>query len=106
MLISKPRWERILIFLSSIPIAIAVNALRITSTGMAYAWVGEDSDWVHYVFHDNAGLMMMPLAMLFLYLEIALLGMLFIEDEEKTPPPGAQNEPPRTSQKQTAPESP
>jgi len=81
MLISKPLWERIVIFLSAIPIAIAVNALRITSTGMAYAWVGEDSDWVHYVFHDNAGLMMMPLAMLFLYLEIALLGMLFIEEK-------------------------
>ncbi len=80
MLISKPLWERILIFVSAVPIAIAVNALRITSTGMAYAWAGEDSDWVHYVFHDNAGLMMMPMAMLFLYLEIALLGMLFIEE--------------------------
>lgn len=85
MLISKPLWERILIFVSAIPIAIAVNALRITSTGMAYAWVGEDSDWVHYVFHDNAGLMMMPLAMVLLYLEIALLGMLFIEEDAPAP---------------------
>ncbi len=36
---------------------------------------------MHYVFHDNAGLMMMPLAMGLLYLEIALLGMLFIEED-------------------------
>ena len=80
MTINKPLWERTLIFLSAIPIAIAVNVLRITSTGIAYSIAGEDSDWVHYVFHDNAGLMMMPLAMLLLYLEIALLGMLFIEE--------------------------
>ena len=85
MLINKPLWERILIFASAVRFAIAVNALRITSTGMAYAWAGQDSDWVHYVFHDNAGLMMMPLAMLLLYLEIALLGMLFIEDSGQQP---------------------
>ena len=84
MIIPKPLWERVLIFMSAIPIAIAVNALRITSTGMAYAWAGEDSDWVHYVFHDNAGLMMMPLAMGLLYLEITLLGMLLIEENPST----------------------
>ena len=93
MLINKPLWERILIFASAVPIAIAVNALRITSTGMAYAWAGQDSDWVHYVFHDNAGLMMMPLAMLLLYLEIALLGMLFIEESGQQPSEGQQKTP-------------
>ena len=62
MTINKPLWERTLIFLSAIPIAIAVNVLRITSTGIAYSIAGEVSDWVHYVFHDNAGLLMMPLA--------------------------------------------
>lgn len=93
MLINKPLWERILIFASAVPIAIAVNALRITSTGMAYAWAGQDSDWVHYVFHDNAGLMMMPLAMLLLYLEIALLGMLFIEESDQQPSEGQQKKP-------------
>ena len=93
MLINKPLWERILIFASAVPIAIAVNALRITSTGMAYAWAGQDSDWVHYVFHDNAGLMMMPLAMLLLYLEIALLGMLFIEESGQQPNEGQQKTP-------------
>ena len=90
MMINKPLWERILIFVSAIPIAIAVNAVRITSTGMAYAREGQDSDWVHFVFHDTAGLMMVPQAMFLLYLEIALLGMLFIEEEEKAPPSGSQ----------------
>ena len=85
MTISKPLWERVLIFLSAIPIAIVANVLRVTSTGIAYAVAGENSDWVHYVFHDNAGLMMMPLAMVLLYLEIALLGMLFIEEDAPAP---------------------
>ena len=93
MLIQKPLWERVLIFASAMPIAIAVNAVRITSTGMAYAWAGQDSDWVHYVFHDNAGLMMMPLAMLMLYLEIAVLGMLFIEEPGQPSDNGRQKTP-------------
>ena len=93
MLIQKPLWERVLIFASAMPIAIAVNAVRITSTGMAYAWAGQDSDWVHYVFHDNAGLMMMPLAMLMLYLEIAVLGMLFIEEPGQPSDNGPQKTP-------------
>jgi exosortase len=86
MIIQRPLWERIAIFLSAVPIAIAVNVLRITSTGMAYHFSGAESDWVHYIFHDNAGLMMMPLAMLLLYLEITLLGMFFLESDIEPSP--------------------
>lgn len=81
MIIDRPLWERIFIFASAVPIAVAVNVLRITSTGIAYHFAGGPSEWVHYVFHDNAGLMMMPLAMLFLYLEITALGMIFLDSD-------------------------
>ena len=81
MIINRPLWERIFIVLSALPIAVTVNVLRISSTGIAYHYAGEQSEWVHYVFHDNAGLMMMPLAMLFLYLEITVIGMVFLDKD-------------------------
>ena len=81
LIIERPLWERLLVFVSAVPIALAVNITRITTTGMAYYHLGPSAtEWVEKVFHDQAGLLMMPLAMGFLFAEIWILGKLFVED--------------------------
>jgi exosortase/archaeosortase family protein len=80
MVIERPMWERIVVFLSAVPIALAVNVARITATGMAHYHIG--GPWVSEVFHDHAGYVMMPLAMVLLYAEIFVLGKVFLDVEE------------------------
>jgi exosortase len=71
LLIRKPLWERWLLALSAIPIALASNVLRITITGLCYDAFGN-----HYggaFFHDAAGWLMMPLGLVFLGVELWIL---------------------------------
>lgn len=69
-----PLLDTIIIMLSAIPIAIIVNILRITATGIAQEWFGEEV--AEKIFHDWAGWLMMPVALGFLALEIWLLRIL------------------------------
>jgi exosortase/archaeosortase family protein len=87
-------WERWLIVLSSIPIAIAANVLRLSLiaifTKMILTWpkilLSEAmiKDWPNNVTetwaHDVPGLMMMPIGLLLLWLEWAIISKLFIEE--------------------------
>lgn len=66
-----PVLDTVIIILSAIPIAIIVNILRITATGIAQEWFGEEA--AEKIFHDWAGWLMMPVALGFLALEIWLL---------------------------------
>lgn len=52
-------WERLAIVASAVPIALAVNVVRITATGMM---VTVNEDLAERVFHDWAGYVMMPVA--------------------------------------------
>ena len=82
-------WEKVLIVVSAIPIAIFSNVARITITAILYEaarkWPTvistETADWV---FHDMAGLLMMPLALLLLWGEMALLSKLLLEPIAKS----------------------
>jgi exosortase len=78
ILIDRPIGERLLILLSTLPIALACNIARITTTGVAHVVLGEW--WANKVFHDWAGWLMMPLALSLLWLELKLLGALFIDE--------------------------
>ncbi len=80
LLSKKPLWERVLVCASALPIALMVNILRITVTGVLHDTVGKEI--ADAVFHDLAGWLMMPLALGFLALELKLLRHLLIE-----PPP-------------------
>ena len=78
----RPWWQRICILLSSVPIALLVNCIRITITGLLYNLNldPEQADVVNHIFHDFAGLIMMPLALGFLFLEMQILSRLVIDD--------------------------
>ena len=82
---TRPLWERITIILSAVPIALLVNIIRITVTGVLHITVG--TEIADKVFHDLAGWIMMPMAMGFLFLELQVLAHLFIEDDRTGPAP-------------------
>jgi exosortase len=72
-LIERPWWDKFMILLSAVPIALAVNVIRITVTGLLYLVVGPENAFVHKLGHDWAGYFMMPLAMGFLWVELQIL---------------------------------
>lgn len=79
----RPLWERIVIILSSVPIALAVNVARITITGMMHVAFhdSEHADIADKFFHDFAGWIMMPMAMVLLFLEFVLLQYIVVTDD-------------------------
>jgi exosortase len=72
-LIERPWWDKFIILLSAIPIALVVNIVRITLTGLAYLWSGGTNEFIQKFAHDWAGLFMMPLALGILWLELQIL---------------------------------
>ena len=84
ILVKRPLGERLLILLSTIPIAMICNITRITATGVIYATVGERL--ANLVFHDLAGWLMMPMALLLLWGEVWLLSLLFVDESQDDEP--------------------
>ena len=83
LVIERKTWEKVLLVLSAIPIAVAANVIRITVTAALHEWVG--SKIADLVFHDLAGWLMMPLALTLLWVELALLSRLLIAPVESRP---------------------
>lgn len=71
-------WERLAIIASAVPIALAVNVVRITATGMM---VTVNEDLAERVFHDWAGYVMMPLAVALLVAVRRLTAAAVIEEQ-------------------------
>ena len=65
----------------AIPIALIVNIIRITVTGLLYLAVGPENEYVKHLGHDWAGYFMMPLALGFLWVELQFLERLTIPVE-------------------------
>ncbi len=80
-LIERPWWDKFIILLSAVPIALAVNIVRITLTGLLYLWVGPENHFVQKLGHDWAGYFMMPLALVFLWVELQILERLTVPVE-------------------------
>jgi exosortase len=77
LIVKRPLWEKLLLVVSAIPIALVVNILRITATGMLYELVSSQA--AKLVFHDFAGWLMMPIALAILALELQFLKRLVLE---------------------------
>jgi exosortase len=80
-LIERPWWDKFIILLSAVPIALVVNIIRITLTGVLYMWVGPANHFAQHLGHDWAGYFMMPLALGFLWIELQILERLTIPVE-------------------------
>jgi exosortase len=77
LVIRRPLWEKLVVVFSAVPVALAVNVIRITVTGILHETV--NSETANAVFHDLAGWLMMPLALLALGVELQLLKRLFLD---------------------------
>jgi exosortase len=76
LVVRRPLGERLFLVFSAIPIALFTNVVRITATGVAYETVGGEA--AQFIFHDLAGWLMMPLALVLLAAELRILTRLFI----------------------------
>jgi len=81
VLIKRPRWQKIMLVASSIPIAIAFHITHLCVTAMLYE---TDSETAERFFHDFAGLTVMPIVVLILFGELWLMNKLVVPDDEST----------------------
>jgi exosortase len=88
--VKRPLWQKVVIVLSSIPIAVLCNVVRISATGMFMELApSEIARAYHHDVHDWAGYFMMPLALLLLLLELKFLDSIYqiypMEDGRSAP---------------------
>jgi exosortase len=80
----RPLWEKLLLVGSAPLIAVLSNVFRVVLTGVCYEVAARwatvvDVQTVFDIAHKGAGYLMMPIGLLLLWLEMALLSKLFIE---------------------------
>jgi len=80
ILMPLPRWKRITLLVSAVPIALVSNIIRIVATGWCYYYI-EGETGQHWA-HDISGWMMMPLALVLVGLELQVLSWLVPERTE------------------------
>ncbi|RPJ31103.1 MAG: exosortase, partial [Planctomycetaceae bacterium] len=83
LLVQRTWWEKLIILLSSLPIALFCNTLRLAITAVAFTII--EGDNVEKLFHDFGGYAMMPLALALVVGEFWLLGRLISPQAEVKP---------------------
>jgi exosortase len=79
LLMKRSRFEKFMVLLGVIPIAIAANVMRITATGLGYVCFTDPK--VLEFLHDLNGWLMMPVGLALLALEVWVLRRLVLEPE-------------------------
>ena len=73
LMIDRPWWDRFIILLSAIPIALIANIIRITITALLFMQFGQENETLNHIIHDWAGFAMMPIGLGILWIEMQLL---------------------------------
>jgi exosortase len=83
LLVRRTWWEKLIVLMSSLPIALLCNTLRLAGTAMLYTVVESETgrDWIH----DSEGYAMMPLALAMVVGELWLLSRLTTPPAELEP---------------------
>jgi exosortase len=79
IVVQRPLLDRIMLVASSVPVALVANIVRITVTAILHDTVGGHVATTFY--HDVAGWVMIPLALLLYWFEIWILSRLLVESE-------------------------
>ncbi len=74
----RPIWQRIALLISTIPIAILCNIVRVTITGFIYVVIGPE--YAQGFYHDMLGLLMLPLAFALYWAFAWFMSSLFVEE--------------------------
>jgi exosortase len=78
-LVNRPRWQKGTLFISSVPIAVAANIIRLAITVASFQLLGSATG--KQLSHDLVGLIiMMPLAFVILLGELRLMAWLVVPD--------------------------
>jgi exosortase len=85
LVVRRPWPDRLAVLLSAVPVAVLVNVLRITATGVVCGLRGSPAGQA--LVHDLAGWLMMPVALLAMWLELHLLARLFLDTRPIGPVP-------------------
>jgi exosortase len=83
IVVKRPFLDRIVLVLSAIPVALIANIARISLTGALQELAG--GDVANHFYHDLAGWVMIPLALVLYWCEIWVLSHVFVEVEERVP---------------------
>jgi exosortase len=84
MTVERPAVDRIALVASSIPVALLSNVFRIVITGILQDTVG--ATVANTFYHDLAGWIMLPVALLLYSFEIWILSRVLVETETETVP--------------------
>jgi len=76
----RPLWQRFVLLVSTIPIAIFCNIVRVTVTGFIYVLI--HPKYTQGIYHDTLGLAMLPLAFGLYGLLAWFMSILFIEETD------------------------
>jgi exosortase len=76
----RPIWQRIVLLISTIPIAILCNIIRVTITGFIYVLI--HPRYTQGVYHDALGMAMLPLAFGLYGFLVWFMSSLFINEDE------------------------
>ncbi len=79
LIINRSWWEKLIVVVSSLPIALSCNAIRLIVTAAAFTAFNAQS-W-QAIFHDFGGYAMMPLAVAAIMVELWFLKMLTVREE-------------------------
>jgi exosortase len=82
-MVKRPRWQKAVLLLSSVPVAVICNIVRIFVTAVLMLYVG--SEVGETFFHDFAGFVMMPVAVIILFGEISLMDRLVVPEPKSAP---------------------
>ena len=81
-LVKRPAWQKAALLVSSVPIAVACNIVRLCVTAVLY--MHTSSEMAEKFFHDGAGLTMMPIAVFLLLGELWLLNKLVVPEQTRS----------------------
>ncbi len=77
----RSAWEKVVVFLSSLPIALVCNTIRLAVTAIAFTIIKGDTR--EQIFHDFGGYAMMPLALGIIVFELWIFRLLTVEPVEE-----------------------
>ena len=80
-MVKRSRRQKAVLLISSIPVAVLCNILRLCVTAVLFMFASNET--AEKFFHDFAGLAMMPPAVLIIFGELWLMDKLIIPESDK-----------------------
>ncbi|MEX2177022.1 MAG: exosortase/archaeosortase family protein [Pirellulaceae bacterium] len=79
VIVRRPWWEKLILVLAAVPVAIVSNSARIVATGLLFQLTTDAQ--IHEWIHEGAGLAMIGLAWLMFWVLLSYLRWLFVEED-------------------------